>query len=147
MKAYFDTSAFAAILFEDDRWQHIADWIEAQQTQGCFSDFGWGEFVSAIGIRVRLGRMPAAEARDFLRVVSPTLRGWSRVEIVSADIASAAKMLFQFSLGLKFPDAIHIAVAQRLGLTLVSTDIRQVRAAASLGVAAINPLHTDGTPS
>ncbi|WP_010186804.1 type II toxin-antitoxin system VapC family toxin [Sphingomonas sp. PAMC 26605] len=147
MKAYFDTSAFAAILFEDDRWQHIADWIEAQQTQGCFSDFGWGEFVSAVGMRVRLGRMPAAEARDFLDVVSPGLRGWTRVEIVPADIAAATALLSEFALGLRLPDAIHIAVAQRLGLTLVSTDIRQVRAAASLGVAAINPLQPDGTPS
>ena len=147
MKAYFDTSAFASILFEDDRWQHIADWIKAHQTQGYVSDFGWGEFVSAIGIRVRLGRLPAPEALEFLALVSPRLRGWSRVETVPADIAAATEILADFSLGLKLPDAIHIATARRLGLTLVSTDIRQVRAAATLGIAAINPLHTDGTPS
>ncbi|TPG54180.1 type II toxin-antitoxin system VapC family toxin [Sphingomonas glacialis] len=147
MKAYFDTSAFAAILLEDDRWQDIAEWVDAQQIQGSISDFGWGEFVSAIGIRVRLGRALASDALDFLGLVPARLRGWSRVAIVPADIAAATDMLSKFALGLKLPDAIHIAVAQRLGLTLVSTDIRQVRAAVSLGVAAINPLHTDGTPS
>ena len=55
--------------------------------------------------------------------------------------------MLRFELGLRLPDAIHIATAGRLGFTLVSTDIRQVRAAASLGVVAINPLQTDGTPS
>lgn len=63
----------------------------------------------------------------------------------SADIDPAADMISAFSLSLKFPDAIHIATARRLGFTLVSSDIRQVRAAISLGVAAINPLPTDGT--
>uniref|UniRef100_UPI0035CB1724 PIN domain-containing protein n=1 Tax=uncultured Sphingomonas sp. TaxID=158754 RepID=UPI0035CB1724 len=69
---------------------------------------------------------------------------WTFARTISADIDLAADMIATFSLGLKFPDAIHIATAQRLGLTLVSTDIRQVRAATTLGIAAINPLHPDG---
>ena len=70
---------------------------------------------------------------------------WSRVAIDAADIALATSFMTHFELGLRFPDAIHIATAQRLGLTLVSTDLRHVRAPATIGIAAINPLHTDGT--
>jgi uncharacterized protein len=45
----------------------------------------------------------------------------------------------RFDLMLRAPDALHAAVCQRLGLTLVTLDQPLARAATALGVAVVNP--------
>lgn len=147
MKAYFDASVLVSIIAGDVGWKDIAAFLDEQSTETVYSDFGWGEAVSALGNRVRRSDMSPHYANALLIDARIYFARWTFVRTTSSDIDRAATMITTFSLGLKFPDAIHIATAERLGLTLVSTDIRQVRAAASLGVAAINPLQTDGTPS
>lgn len=147
MRAYFDASVVVSIIAGDIGWDEIARFLTDHITETFISDFGWGETVSALGNRVRRSDMTAAYAEALLLDARLYFADWNFARLAATDVDRATDMVAMFSLGLKFPDAIHIAVAQRLGLTLVSTDIRQVRAAASLGIAAINPLHTDGTPS
>lgn len=146
MRAYFDASVVVSIIAGDIGWDEIARFLNDHITETFISDFGWGETVSALGNRVRRSDMTAPYAEALLLDARLYFADWSFARLAAPDIDRATDMVAMFSLGLKLPDAIHIAVAQRLGLTLVSTDIRQVRAAVSLGVAAINPLQTDGTP-
>lgn len=143
MKCYFDTSVIGTLVFRDVDWVAVRAWIAETTPNLTYSDFGFGELASAVGRRVRMRQVGAPEGDAVLADFS-RLGDWARVAIEAADIASATTYVSRFELGLRLPDAIHIAMTQRLGLTLVSTDIRQVRAAGSLGVAAINPLHTDG---
>jgi predicted nucleic acid-binding protein len=145
LRAYFDASAVVSIIASDVGWEDIARFLDEQATETCLSDFGWGEAVSALGNRVRRSDMTAPYAQALLMDARIYFARWTFARTTSADIDHAADMISDFSLSLKFPDAIHIATARRLGFTLVSSDIRQVRAAISLGVAAINPLPTDGT--
>lgn len=144
MKAYFDASVLVSIIAGDVGWENIGQFLIEQTTETAYSDFGWGEAVSALGNRVRRSDMSAAYADALLMDARLYLARWTFVRTTSRDVDRAAEMVAAFTLGLKFPDAIHIATASRLGLTLVSTDIRQVRAATELGIAAINPLQTDG---
>lgn len=147
MKISFDASAIVAMIASDVGWTAISDWLIADDPAASYSDFCWGEVQSALGNRVRSGEFTAEYAHGLIAEFKAYAVRWTFVRVTSADIDDATHMVADFSLGLRLPDAIHIAVAQRLGLTLVSTDIRQVRAAATLGIAAINPLHTDGTHS
>lgn len=143
MKCYFDTSVIGTLVFRDRDWVAVRAWIATTTPSLTYSDFGFGELASAVGRRVRMRQIGAPEGDAVLADFS-RIGDWSRIAIEAADIASATAYVSRFELGLLLPDAIHIATAQRLGLTLVSTDLRQVRAAGSLGIAAINPLHTDG---
>lgn len=147
MSHYCDASVIGTLVFGDTDWIGVRHWIETTKPSLTYSDFGFGELASAVGRRVRMQQLDATKAQALLLDLPTRLPDWARIAIEPSDIGVATSYVLRFELGLRFPDAIHIAAAQRLGLTLVSTDIRQVRAAVSLGVAAINPLHTDGTPS
>lgn len=143
MKAYFDTSAFGALIFDDAGAQPLREWIVTFAIGGTISDFGWGELHSAIGLRVRLKVFTPSRATEIVVAAPVTLAHWDRVLIETRDIADAIDMLRDFNLNLRLPDAIHLAVARRLGIVLVSTDHQQVRAARTLGIAAINPLELE----
>lgn len=145
MSHYCDASVIGTLVLRDTDWATLRHWIATTTPSLTYSDFGFGELASAVGRRVRTQELGANQARTLLLDFSKGLPGWTRIPMVSSDIRTATDYMVRFELGLRFPDAIHIAVAQRLGLPLVSTDIRQGRAASSLGVAAINPLHKDGT--
>lgn len=147
MSHYCDASVIGTLVFRDTDWSGVRHWIETTKPSLTYSDFGVGELASAVGRRVRMQQLDAATAKALLLDFPTRLSDWTRSTIEPSDIGVATGYMLRFTLGLRFPDAIHIATARGLGLTLVSTDIRQVRAAASLGVAAINPLQTDGTPS
>lgn len=140
MRAFLDASVLVYLIAGDAGWIEIADVIAAREIEGFYSDFGWGEFVAALGARVRRREMPESYADALIVQSQAYLTDWTYAQITSKDVKRATDMVAQFSLSLKLPDAIHIATADRLGLTLVSTDVQQVRAAAATGVATINPL-------
>lgn len=143
MSHYCDASVIGTLVFRDTDWITVRHWIATTSPSLSYSDFGFGELASAVGRRVRMRQLDAIEAQTLLRDLPKRLPDWSRITIDASDIGVATGHMLRFELGLRFPDAIHIAAAQRLGLTLVSTDIRQVRAATELGIAAVNPLHPD----
>ena len=61
------------------------------------------------------------------------------IEALPVDIALATTFLRRLDLILRTPDAIHIAVSQRLAATLVTFDQRMAAAARMLGTAVIEP--------
>lgn len=140
MKAYFDTSAFAMLSFADKGYEALDRWIGTFATETCFSDFGWGEFVSSVGRRVRERNREDEIGHRLLTETRIYLRTWSDPIVISEDIDDASKLLADFSLNLSLPDAIHVAIARRIGAVLITTDRHQLRAARHVGCAAINPL-------
>lgn len=138
MKAYFDASGFAALILQDGGWQAIDRWLMATRPLPTLSDFGWGEFISSVGIRVRTQQFDDAQAHAAIVKATEVLQPWGRVSLQSDDVAEATKLVARFELGLKLPDAIHIAVARRLDQILVTTDLQQLRAATRIGMAVVN---------
>jgi uncharacterized protein len=59
----------------------------------------------------------------------------SRFELEAGDIAQADLFVRRLDLPLLAPDAIHIAIAQRLRATLVTFDRQMATAARTLGLA------------
>lgn len=59
--------------------------------------------------------------------------------ILTTDIAAATALVRRFELKLRLPDATHLAVCQRRGLTLATLDDQLANAARALGVAHIVP--------
>ena len=103
------------------------------------SDFGFGETVSAIALRVRRGSIDAAVGRSSILNAAAFTAGWTSVDLETKDIAAATALVARFDLKLRLPDAIHIAIAQRVEAMLVTGDTRQARAAEALGMTIFNP--------
>jgi predicted nucleic acid-binding protein len=55
------------------------------------------------------------------------------VEAGPADVAAGAAFLRRLEVNLRTPDAINIAIAQRVGATLVTFDTRMADSARALG--------------
>jgi len=138
LSSYWESSTIATLLLQQRGWEHLKALAEAPPIP-CFSDFGAGEVISAIGINVRQGLVDALRGEEAADGLGVMLAPWRRTPLIEADIARAARYLRHFALGLRLPDALYIAVAERLNLQLVTADRRQYAAARALGVAAHNP--------
>ncbi len=55
-------------------------------------------------------------------------------ETTRADVDAAIQLVRRFDLVLRGPDALHIAMAQRLGARLCTFDARMATAAAGVGL-------------
>lgn len=136
MNIYCDTSVLVA-LFTDDSFSKQADLLfRGQAFVAVVSDFGSAEFASAISRHVRMRELTLEEAResfaDFDTWVANTAK---TVETISADIRFAETILRRLDLSLRTPDALNIAIAQRIGAELATFDSRMAENAKALGVA------------
>jgi predicted nucleic acid-binding protein len=103
------------------------------------SDFTGAEFASAVSRWVRTRELDLNEGRAVL----DTFDGWigrvQRVELMPVDVAAASLFLRRLDLPLRTPDAIHIAIVQRVGTALVTFDRQMAASARALGTAVETP--------
>jgi predicted nucleic acid-binding protein len=98
------------------------------------SDFAAAEFASALARHVRMAHLGAEEARAaFADFDAWTARSTLRVETTAADVRAAEAFLRRLDLTLRTPDALNIAIAQRVGAAIVTFDERMSVAARALG--------------
>ncbi|WP_143023264.1 MULTISPECIES: PIN domain-containing protein [Sphingomonas] len=79
------------------------------------------------------------DAAERIRHLQRVVADWKRVDVMPGDLDRAIVLTGRASLALKFPDAIHIAIAERLDHPLLTSDRQQYRAARSLGLSPILP--------
>jgi hypothetical protein len=99
------------------------------------SEFAAAEVSSAISrlVRMRLIRPDQATGR------LAAFDGWRATEaemldVESADMRLAGVIVRRFDLMLRAPDALHLAICQRLGAQLITLDARLATAAGELGI-------------
>jgi uncharacterized protein len=78
--------------------------------------------------------------KDDARIVFSNFDTWTsratqRARIRATDIIVAEILLRRLDLALRTPDAINIAMARRMGVTLVTFDKKMAAAARSIGAA------------
>jgi predicted nucleic acid-binding protein len=136
-----DTSVLVALIVREPGWRITADWLSRCADALHWSTFGWGELTDTVARRVRRQLLSTADGTITLEAARSSFSRWLSVSVVDDDIRAAADLITaDLDRALKFPDAVHIAIAQRLGATLVTHDRAQAAAARTLGVAAVNPL-------
>jgi predicted nucleic acid-binding protein len=131
---YLDTSVVIPLLKPEALSDRADRFIGENPANVIVSDFAAAEFASAAGRWVRSGEISMSEGHIALE----SFDGWvarsvRRVEISPADVATASAFMRRLDLPLRTPDAIHIAIAQRLGATLVTFDRRMAASARALG--------------
>jgi uncharacterized protein len=136
VKVYLDTSVIVALLIRDPFTDRAYRYLNAETPDLTVSDYSAAEFASAVARRVRMREMTADAARKAFVTFDGLAPGTvERVETSSADIKSAEAFLRRLDLTLRAPDALNIAVAQRIDATLMTFDEKMAVAAKALGVA------------
>lgn len=130
---YLDASVIVPLLLPEPRSHEAESFV----SRGDFivSDLAAAEFSSALSLAVRMKRLPEAAARAALA----TFDDWMPAHALTADtrtedFAEATRLIRRFELALRTPDALHIAIAARLGAKLVTFDAKMAAAADALGV-------------
>lgn len=138
---YVDTSVLGAVFFREATAGAVAAALRGQADEG-LAISGWTltEMASVAAIKERTGAVSPvirAEAmRAFHRFASTELQV---VEVEAFDFRSAA-MLIEQAGNLRAGDALHLAVAHRIGARLATLDQRLGQAASVCGVGVLRLL-------
>jgi predicted nucleic acid-binding protein len=137
---YMDASILIALLSVEPFSERADAFVRVNPNALIISDFAGAEFASAIARRVRMREVTADEGRaDLSGFDTWVAAAAQQVEITNADVATATTFLRRLDLPLRTPDAIHIAIVQRLGATLVTFDRRMAASARAIGAAVAEP--------
>ena len=135
MSIYLDASVLVAIFTEDPFSVRADDFLASNTRPVVLSDFAVAELASAIARLVRMGELRVEGARTaFANFDAWVVQIEPRRQIEASDVLRAESFLRRLDLNLRAPDAINIAMAERLGLSLATFDERMLLAARRLGV-------------
>lgn len=138
MRVYLDADILVSLLSPDANTPRAQAAVGKRLPQVVVSDFGGAEFASAISRRVRMREIPAAEGRSILSDYDRWIAATAEVErILPTDVALCASYLRRLDLPVRTPDALHIALASRLGAAILSLDKQLLSSAAKLGVSTL----------
>lgn len=136
MSSYLDTSVLLPTLVAEPTTEAVYDCLGADGQELLISDFAAAEVASALSRMVRMALLTEHDASARLADFDAWRAAMSSpVDITASDARLAHIYARRFDLGLRAPDALHLAIARRLDLVLVTLDPRIAAAARELGVA------------
>jgi predicted nucleic acid-binding protein len=135
VSVYFDVSVLVAMFALDplnDRAERAID------DSATVSEFAVAEFSSVIATRVRSHDLRPGDARN----AYANFDNWcgfhaQRVEVTNDDIVGATALVRRLDLPLRAPDALHLAIARRMGTRLLTFDKAMASAARALGISIV----------
>jgi uncharacterized protein len=138
---YLDTCVILSAVQRDGYSENVDAWLEPRRTSELVtSAWAFTEAVSALGRLVRMNELSPEAAFAKYRDIESWLTDEFHVEAVLAvDFSTAAERQTHWSLGLRAGDAVHLAVAARIGATLVTTDHALEQACVHYNVAVQSP--------
>jgi predicted nucleic acid-binding protein len=135
LSVYLDASVLVSLFIRDEMTDRARSALLLQSGPITVSDWTLAESASAISRAVRTGVLDREAARQGITAIDLWItRAADRVEIYSSDIREAEIIIRSFQTNLKAPDALHIVVARRSDLTLLTFDAAMAREAEALGV-------------
>ncbi len=138
MSIYLDTSFLVPYYFNEASSERVEAVLTAVPV-GALVVSAWTrlEFVSTVARLVRMDRLPG-EANSLVDRLDEHLRSvFTPLEPEATDFRAAAEiLLYDPRLGLRGPDALHLALAASRGLVLYTLDRALLGAAHALGLAA-----------
>ena len=134
MSVYLDASVLVALFTEDALAVRADTFLRTHSPVLIVSDFAAAELTSVIARQVRKRAIAAEDARRaFSNFDAWIARATGRALTTAADVASAAAFLRRLDLPLRTPDALNIAIAQRVGADLLTFDDKMAASARALG--------------
>ena len=135
MNVYLDASVIVP-LFSRDKFSDRARALLAGTESGVVvSDFACAEFASVIAVKFRRRELTTEKAQMAFGVFDSWTQTETRREaLATEDLLQATRVIRRLDFNLRAPDAIHIAIAHRLGATLATFDERMAECARALGL-------------
>jgi uncharacterized protein len=134
---YLDTSFITPYYLNEASSEAVAQVLEAIPAgQLATSDWTLVEFASMLARRVRQGDLDQPSAEETMRLfVDDAQAALVILEPVRADFTLARRLVLATpKLGLRAPDALHLALSANYGLSLHTLDRKLTQAAHSLGL-------------
>ncbi len=140
MSLYLDASVLIPLLVEEGATRSVAASLSAAGEPLLISEFAVAEVASSLSRLVRMGVLTGEEGSRRLSAFDVWRADDADVcDIVAADVRLCGIFVRRFELKLRAPDALHIAVARRLGATLITLDQRLAEAARRLDLRVQTP--------
>jgi uncharacterized protein len=137
LSLYLDASALIPLFIEEARTNQAHESLRGNVL--IISDFAIAEFSSGVAHRTRAGEInDSGAASVFAALDAWTLKTTRREMLTAGDMNVAISLVRRLELGLRAPDAVNIAIAQRCAATLLTFDEKMARSARSLGMTVIN---------
>lgn len=134
MSVYLDASILVP-LFVNDAFSDRADaFLEAASSRLVLSDFLRAEFASVVSRLVRAGDLTRDEATQAFDRLDSWAIMQTPAQTTTFDVRQSEIWIRRLDLNLRAPDAVHIAIAARMGASLATFDVRMAEAAQALGV-------------
>jgi predicted nucleic acid-binding protein len=140
LSAYLDGSVLLPLLVEEPTSAAVRGYLDGAAEPLLISDFAAAEVASVLSRLVRTGALDLqdAEARladfDLGRAAAA-----DPIDLSAADARLTNVYVRRFDLMLRAPDALHLAISNRVGAAMVTLDKRLAAAARELGVTVIEP--------
>lgn len=135
---YLDNSVLVPLLLPDAFAARAEAFLLSGPAGLVVSDFVSAEFASVVGIRVRTKDLGMRDAQAALA----NFDVWCGqrtlgAETTTSDIRAAEAMLRRLDLTLRAPDAINLAITERLAASLATFDKKMAASAIKLGIPVI----------
>lgn len=120
---YLDTSIIVPWFIKENKSVEIQKRIkDANHTEFVVSEWSLTEFVSAMGIKVRMKELSNETAKEAIKLLRETIaKSITLITPQVIDFKLAADYLIHFSLGLRAGDALHLAIATRIAVEKILT--------------------------
>jgi predicted nucleic acid-binding protein len=136
LSVYFDTSVIVSLFLPDGHTPLAHRWLARVRPMAVVSNWAAAEFSSAVALRMRVGGATAVERSQAEHAFDLWLAsGVQWTEAAPSDFEAARRLIRQNHAVLRTPDALHLAIVSRLGLELVTLDVRLADASRQLGLA------------
>lgn len=131
-KVYVDTNLFIAAYVEEDATEAVLAWFARQSASILMaSDWTFVELTSALGLKVRRGQISAAQADATQNLFEATMLPALVVLPVDTVVFARAQLLMRrYELGLRAPDALHLALCLAEDHSVLATADQTLHAAA-----------------
>ena len=131
MLLYLDTSVLLSLILAEARSDRLATRLSSQKTPLGVSLWTVAEAVAVLGVKVRTREMTAREgAAARIRLVEDLAPSLQNVAIERETFARCLGLLADPRLGLRAPDALHLAICRgETPCTLVTADRKLYNAA------------------
>lgn len=132
---YLDASVVVSTFLSDVHTSRVIGWLSTVSEAPTLSHWTATEFSSAATGQERMGRI----TRDRRLVAEQNFDGWllaiEQAPVISVDFALARDFLRRGIPRLRAGDALHLAVARRLGARVATLDAVMTDAALAIGLA------------
>ncbi|WP_054134112.1 type II toxin-antitoxin system VapC family toxin [Blastomonas sp. AAP25] len=138
---YLDTFVLVALLCREPRSEDVLTWLYRPETGPvAISKWTLVEFASALSLKLRTHSIAETDADRARAMLGDMLQNMlMALPLTDRDFHDAAEFCAFWHLNLRGPDALHLAIASRLNLSLATFDRVQFVAAQHFDIPATIP--------